>query len=232
MNAIRITIPTPCHESWGNMSPVSDITSYCAACEKTLVDFSAMSDTEIALWFTQNKGKVCGRFSASQVNRKLDVPSEKPVRAGRRFWLNALWLLPAAWFAKPAAAQEVIRSKPPVSVKTGENKQEISQEVGKLTAIKGRVTDGDTKKGIAGATVYIRRGEQTLATVKTDSKGNYSWKTPDNFKTENVSIEVRIHRYEPSRQTLDATKTNFDFTLYEERYMLMGDVYVEPDKKD
>ncbi|TND10463.1 MAG: hypothetical protein FD123_105 [Bacteroidetes bacterium] len=225
MNAIRLSIPTPCHERWGEMTPVTDISSHCQSCNKVLVDFSQMSDTEVALWFSQSKGKVCGRFAKHQLNRSLALPSDKPVRANRKFWLNALWLIPMAWFSKPAAAQEVIKSKPPVSVNTGQKTVETQQEVKTIAVIKGQVKDGQTQKAVAGAKVYIRRGDKIIAEVKTDKNGNFSWTAPKNFDGEKVIVEARSGDYEPVLQSLEGTTGVINFLLYPEiNEKWMGDV--------
>jgi hypothetical protein len=45
---------------------------FCNACEKSVVDFSMMSDAQILHYFSQPKTqKVCGRFNADQVDRAL-----------------------------------------------------------------------------------------------------------------------------------------------------------------
>jgi hypothetical protein len=47
---------------------------HCLTCQKTVVDFTLMSDGEIINYFSKPAGSVCGRLSADQLNRKLEVP--------------------------------------------------------------------------------------------------------------------------------------------------------------
>ncbi|OJW60977.1 MAG: hypothetical protein BGO55_31185 [Sphingobacteriales bacterium 50-39] len=47
---------------------------HCMACQKTVVDFTLMSDTEIIQYFSKASGSVCGRVGSDQLNRKLVVP--------------------------------------------------------------------------------------------------------------------------------------------------------------
>jgi len=44
------------------------------ACQKTVVDFTLMSDAEIIQYFSKASGSVCGRVGADQLNRKLVAP--------------------------------------------------------------------------------------------------------------------------------------------------------------
>jgi hypothetical protein len=65
-----ISIPMPCGQNWHNM-PADKNGRHCAACSKTVVDFTGMSDTEILLYLQQRNDAVCGRFSNHQLNRPL-----------------------------------------------------------------------------------------------------------------------------------------------------------------
>jgi hypothetical protein len=40
---------------------------FCFSCQKTVVDFTQKTDTEIATILLQNQDKVCGRFYQSQL---------------------------------------------------------------------------------------------------------------------------------------------------------------------
>jgi hypothetical protein len=76
-NKIQLHIPEPCHESWENMSPVEK-GRFCGSCQKQVVDFSVMSDGEIAQFFKQPlKNSVCGHFANDQLNRDINVPKKR-----------------------------------------------------------------------------------------------------------------------------------------------------------
>jgi len=74
--SFRLQIPTPCQENWANMQP-ADKGRHCAACQKTVVDFTAMSDTEIIRYMSKAGQHVCGRLTPDQVNRPL-IPLTPP----------------------------------------------------------------------------------------------------------------------------------------------------------
>lgn len=73
---IQLRIPSPCHENWANMDP-TDKGRHCAACQKTVVDFTTMSDAEVIRYMTQAGPHVCGRLAPDQINRPL-IPLAPP----------------------------------------------------------------------------------------------------------------------------------------------------------
>lgn len=64
----QIKIAEPCHENWGAMTP-NDKGRFCDSCQKTVVDFTRMSDTAIFQFMEANTVSVCGRMSNDQQNR-------------------------------------------------------------------------------------------------------------------------------------------------------------------
>src|SRR5689334_9509838 len=74
---IQLDIPTPCHKNWDNMHP-SGKGKFCDSCQKQVVDFTRMTDREIALFFKKKStGSVCGRFMDDQLNRDMDIPKKR-----------------------------------------------------------------------------------------------------------------------------------------------------------
>lgn len=76
---VQMRIPTPCHEDWNRMEP-NEKGRHCLSCQKTVVDFTIMSDAEIVQYMKEAKGNVCGRLRAGQMNR--DLPPTPQVTLG------------------------------------------------------------------------------------------------------------------------------------------------------
>ena len=68
---VSLTIPQPCHQSWAVMTPAA-VGRHCAACEKTVVDFTLKTDAEILAFLAGAvSDHTCGRFAAGQLERPL-----------------------------------------------------------------------------------------------------------------------------------------------------------------
>ncbi|WP_460582700.1 hypothetical protein [Hymenobacter arcticus] len=103
MLPLAIQIPQPCAESWDAMTPTT-AGRHCAACAKTVVDFTTYTDGELAAYVSQHSQLPCGRFRESQLGRVLR-PAAMPVVGWRR-WLGAVAaLLGLGSLAAPARAQ-------------------------------------------------------------------------------------------------------------------------------
>lgn len=74
---LNLTIAEPCHENWENMSPDAK-GKFCGSCQKTVVDFTNMSDRQVAEFFKKpSTGSVCGRFMTDQLDRSIDIPKKR-----------------------------------------------------------------------------------------------------------------------------------------------------------
>jgi hypothetical protein len=74
---LQLTIPTPCHENWDNMTPV-DKGKFCGCCQKQVVDFSNMNDRQVAEFFKKpSTGSICGRFMSDQLDRSIEIPKKR-----------------------------------------------------------------------------------------------------------------------------------------------------------
>lgn len=74
---LQLTIPKPCHENWDAMTPVQQ-GKFCGSCEKQVVDFSDMSDRQVAEFFKKpSTGSVCGRFMSDQLDRSIEIPKKR-----------------------------------------------------------------------------------------------------------------------------------------------------------
>lgn len=66
---LQINIPKPCYEDWNKMTPNSQ-GAFCGSCQKTVVDFTALTDDEILNYLKNNRNtKTCGRIEVKQLER-------------------------------------------------------------------------------------------------------------------------------------------------------------------
>src|ERR1043165_9793104 len=162
---IQLSIPTPCHENWDNMTPV-ERGRFCGSCQKQVVDFSRMSDREIAMFFKKlSTGSVCGRFMEDQLDRDIEIPKK------RIPWINYFFqfALPAFLVSAKATAQGSV-------VKRDTLKTCDVQIMGKMSfpivdnSLKGNIVDEDGYQ-VPNASIKIL---QTGFTVMADSLGKFS----------------------------------------------------------
>jgi predicted RNA-binding protein (virulence factor B family) len=101
---IRISVPTPCHEKWQDMTP-AEKGRFCLMCQKTVRDFTRSSNREIAEAIKEPK--TCGRFLSSQLERELMLPQQK----------SSLWLAAGAAvmsFLALGSNEAIAQTKAPV----------------------------------------------------------------------------------------------------------------------
>ncbi len=99
---IQLIIPKPCHENWDVMTQVEK-GKFCGSCQKQVVDFTNMSDRQLAEFFKKpSTDSVCGRFMNDQLERELEVPKK------RIPWLKYFFTiaLPALFISKLSAQQK------------------------------------------------------------------------------------------------------------------------------
>jgi len=119
---LQLHIPSPCHEDWSSMHPSGNGRA-CMACQKTVVDFTAMSDAEILQYMRETGSHVCGRLTPGQMNRDL-VPS--PVqRNGGKGWP---WLIAGALLTADGAPTGVTLPAEPEAAHMADTTAIISEE--------------------------------------------------------------------------------------------------------
>ncbi|QHI34834.1 TonB-dependent receptor SusC [Kordia antarctica] len=202
---LKVSIPEPCHEDWNNMTP-TDKGKFCDVCTKEVVDFTSKSDEEIIKHSLKHKN-LCGRFHASQLDRKLII-----YRKERNHWLSyaASLLFPFALFSQEAKSEiqklpkiEQINTSSFKSLNIGSlHKQgEIASVIqNDSITIKGIVTD-DT--GLPLPIAYIKI-QGTKIVVTNDFDGFYSLRVKRNdtvlisslgYETVTIKIVDNQHVY-------------------------------------
>lgn len=219
MQAIKISIPEPCHENWQQMTP-TDKGRFCKACAKEVVDFSKMTDEEMLEFFTKKaEASVCGRVMPQQLNRNI----AKPVTIGQKvtwYWkyLVATFLL----FAKtPAKAQpsEIGKmvAKPPVEQNCNTVRGEIAvKPIAKDTPVneifKGKIVDANGNV-LPGASVQLKG---TSRVVATDTAGIFTILINKNHAQ---IIEIKHEGYFTKTVTVSSKDKNIIIQLKEITYL-------------
>jgi hypothetical protein len=71
---------------------------FCAQCQKTVVDFTAMTDAQVLAHIQQTSETGCGRFRPDQLNRTMVEPLNR--RVSRWQWAS---LLLSGWLSSQTA---------------------------------------------------------------------------------------------------------------------------------
>ena len=176
--SIKLVIPKPCSESWNNMSPNAN-GRHCNSCEKTVIDFSKLSDSEIFQVLTENSFKVCGKFSAYQLNRDIFQQS-----------LNNRSIFPGVLFSAAIAACAIntanaqdkfaeVRTEA-INLNNENLSDEKGPEFGKDSAkfIKGIVIDSQTGEPLPYTVIRIQENNKA---VQTNLEGNFKIEIDSNL---------------------------------------------------
>lgn len=158
---LLVQLPDKCEEDWDKMTPMEQ-GRLCDTCDKCVVDFAPMTDTEIFRYFKERRSQsICGQFSPDQLDREIRPSLERKSAFSRYKLAASVFLGGLALIPKEGNAQ----------------KQETFQLEGVISAIGSRqvnisgvVTD---EKGnpINGIGVKF----DCKDTVITDSSGRYAY---------------------------------------------------------
>ena len=149
-----ISIPEPCHEDWGKMTP-KEQGRHCDKCNLTVVDFSSMSTPDVLNYFKNNKGRICGRVNQSQ----LYHPNELSQKLKKFLYVLVVVFLPFVPYTSDGQI---------------ETEDQIENDI-KITAIKGKLVD-ENGHPIPYASINIFEQGVLKGYDKTDFNGNYKVK--------------------------------------------------------
>jgi len=167
---LQLQIPTPCHEDWNQMAPGAQ-GRFCNYCQKTVTDFTQMSDAQLINFFKRPKTSVCGRFREEQLENDILIP-RKRIPWVKYFFQIAL---PAFLLSLKSTAQ-TIRIKTPIEILPAAIKGQVAPiiigdtTVNQLSSITGTVKNSQGMP-VPYATVLIKG---TTNGVAADSLGNFS----------------------------------------------------------
>ena len=229
MKNFRIQIADPCHEEWDQMSP-NEKGSFCQSCQKTVVDFSKLSDRQVAAYFKNPPTKTCGRFRPEQLNRTIPVYREmKPSFATRAasFFLTSM-------LAAGSLQATTTNFFNPISIHQVEGKSVITltdNEVIPTTkgkrVIEGIIVDKNNKPLVDIS--VICKDSNTF----TDKNGKFKLAIPDDFKGTKILVTYTdiTHKVQKVYQ-IDSLPKN-EKIIFSEKYivarpMILGMVSMTP----
>jgi|GEM_PF-1358437 len=147
---MKISIPTPCHEKWEEMTP-NERGRFCANCQKTVIDFTGWTEKELAELFTNNGKNACGRFRSSQLNNELTQTTTH-----RKSWMQTFLALSLIYFAtKPSEAIAQAKKQDTLYSNAAENNDKTATSINDTLAnteseVKGLISDEKTDEPIIG----------------------------------------------------------------------------------
>lgn len=211
--SIQINIPEPCHENWAKMTP-KEKGRHCARCEKTVFNFTNKTDETIVKTFI-TKGKVCGRFKTSQLNREL-ILSRKEKNNYLSFVASTL-LAFLSISPQDVKAQEQQASSKISSLLQGNINCGITATFNKPKLIEGNVSSALDGLPLPGANIIIKG---TSESVKTDFDGN--------FKIHAKSSDTLIFTFPgmKEKELITSNKETINIKLEEDEFECIDSVVV------
>jgi hypothetical protein len=149
-----MTLPKPkhCGQNWLDMIPCQGGRT-CGQCQKTIVDFSRMSWTEIEAFQNKNNNSVCGMYNPKQLI----------------YWGQEI--------PRSHSNLQKIAAIAGLTVSLSVSAYSQSSEINQGFVLKGNVTDSLTHQPIMFANVMLK---QSKAFAETDFDGNFSFTLSNN----------------------------------------------------
>lgn len=225
--SIKYSIQNPCDKSWNDMTSEST-GRFCGSCEKSVVDFTSMSDFSIVNYFENHKSeKVCGRFTKPQLDRvyELNQPVFAPIFDLRAVVLGfALTTFSAVHsFAQtepqPIGIDTTVQVEPMVLGKIAF--QHFNHE--KESKVSGTI--GASRKDFDQISVQLKDvNGAVLKTIHPDSKGKFSMDL--NWKLDPASLTISSTNYETQELYFSSLRTlsNLHVELVDQVEMILGEL--------
>jgi hypothetical protein len=175
---ISINIPEGCTQDWNMMEQRSE-GKHCNSCQKTVIDFTLMTDTQLAKFFKKSTSNVCGRFYDDQLDRQITIPKrELP-------WLKYFFTitLPAFLFSQKSWGQKKNINDDTVLVEKKVLNESLTNTSISSRILKGIIVD-DKGNPVSFASVLITGSRKGTSA---DKNGNFIIKLNENENSITIS---------------------------------------------
>ena len=231
MFRLQLTIPRPCSESWAAMTPTAT-GRHCAACQKTVVDFTQLTDAEILAHLARTgQGEACGRFRAGQLGR----PLQPLTLAGPSRWRTWLVAAVAVWGLRETAGVAAQAQAPVEQHNAGpvpeqlqiERRPDYEGQPAARVVLRGVVLDSVTREGLPGVSVILHG--TTMGTA-TSAEGRFELIVPAAYVVDGmVALKINSLLYERKECSVSSTSAaELTFLLKPAEVVLNGGVMVMP----
>ncbi len=220
----KLTINNPCEENWNEMKSVYQGRT-CSACNKTVIDFSNMTDNEILEIFKNKKKdeKICGKFKVSQLDRNL-----KPQSSNYLFW--GVLIATSLLFQSQVVAKDF--SNPNIRIVQNIDKvinkfedEGINPTDSSSKTLHGKVLN-PKKEGIQNALLTFTDKTGKEFSIYTDSKGYFKVVIPKQYNQEFVKLTISHEDFNDFHTQINVAKVTQKEVLY---YLRTGEIMVKGD---
>ena len=229
-----LSISQPCAQPWAALMPTA-AGRHCAACQKTVVDFSQHTDAEILAVLARAPGETCGRLRPDQLGRPLR-PLLLPAPSRWRAWLAAAV---AVWGLREAAGENAHGQAPatvqpaagrhhagpipdsgqpapgllpaaagprPANPVSGTHNAPAAAPARPSRCIGGTVRDAQTGNSLPGITVRLAG---TSIGTATDANGSFVLQLPADACSPGSSLEILAIGYEAQQVPVPAAPDGY-----------------------
>lgn len=205
--SLSVSVPHPCQQSWDEMMP-DGTGRFCSSCNKTVIDFTQLSDSQIISMLTDTSKSHCGRFKASQLERVLTQDKKSPA------FIPAA-MLGAVLIAGSAVEEASAMPREPYQLETrvADHAAVIAANEIADTAvvITGKITD---MKGTPIPFVSVRIKKSHVGVIA-DAEGNYRLSVPNNLSKKPLKLIFSFIGYK-TKEVLPEGKARLDIQLQDD----------------
>ncbi len=224
--SLQLSVPKPCHENWDKMTP-NERGRHCDSCNKSVNDFSLLSDRQLIEFFTKATGNICGRVTNLQLNRLLVYVEPRNSFLYKLLFGTAISL----GIAGSANANYNPNQKPFIEkyVEIDENhKKSIpTDSTATDTILKVRVLDSQTKAALPFASVVLFYNGRQIGGEQTNLDGLATITISDFFIGKKISLKVIYAGFHDSSMGLTIEKRLTSVTISMNTLIIMGEVVIE-----
>jgi len=215
----KIQISNPCHEEWAGMRADSN-GKFCSSCQKSVIDFTSFTDTELKRWFNQNQGGSCGRFKPEQLDRLISVKENYTLSRFKPKLIAASLL---AFLSFPKLGNANISSSYPTF--QTDYKKSLKDDVLKENAeddfvtIRGKVIDKEDKLPLIAVSIRIKNSKIETAT---DRNGDFELRLNRKDFKNKVILDIRYIGFESKEIKVNLGKNDVIFVKMKMDQSILG----------